>query len=143
MISSRNRRVRAAGRTDVQRLAAGELVYTGALRTNLAAVLRTVRLTGCAEPVPIAAEQFAVSADAHRLLGHLRAEQCTLSFPDGRGAGLPDVRRRLARLVCADPGDVTDGDLEGIAAAAFEAQVDAIAAVLSSRATKCFRIRSR
>ena len=33
-------RVAAAGRTDLDRLLAGELVYTGALRTNLAAIAR-------------------------------------------------------------------------------------------------------
>ncbi len=40
----------AAGRTDVERLLAGELVYTGALRTNIAAVLSHVPIGG--RPVP-------------------------------------------------------------------------------------------
>ena len=39
-------RVAAAGRTDLDRLLAGELVYTGALRTNLAAIAPRVPVRG-------------------------------------------------------------------------------------------------
>jgi uncharacterized hydantoinase/oxoprolinase family protein len=40
------------------------------------------------------------------------------------------VRSRLARVVCADPEQLADGDLEAIAAAVEEAQVASIAAAL-------------
>ena len=56
--------VTARGRTDVERLLAGELVYTGALRTNVAAVLSHVPLGG--KPCPVSSELFAISADARR-----------------------------------------------------------------------------
>ena len=36
-------RVAATGRNDLERLQAGELVYTGVLRTNLAAIARACR----------------------------------------------------------------------------------------------------
>jgi (4-(4-[2-(gamma-L-glutamylamino)ethyl]phenoxymethyl)furan-2-yl)methanamine synthase len=118
----------AEGRTDLERLLAGELVYTGALRTNIAAVLSHVPVEG--RPCPVSSELFAITADAHLLRGNLTPEQCTCTFPDGRGAAPAEVRSRLARVVCADPKQLADGDLEAIAAAVEEAQVAAIASAL-------------
>jgi probable H4MPT-linked C1 transfer pathway protein len=120
--------VAARGRTDLERLRAGELLYTGALRTNLAAVLTHVPIG--AQRCPVASELFAIAADAHLLRGNLAPEQCTCTFPDGRGGSPGEVRARLARVVCADPGELADDDLEAIAAAVQEAQVEAIAAAL-------------
>ncbi len=120
--------VAARGRTDVERLLAGELVYTGALRTNIAAIVASVPIGG--RPCPVSSELFAISADAHLLRGSLTAEQCTCSFPDDRGTSRPEVRSRLARVVCADPEQLGDGDLEAMAASVHEAQVAAIAAAL-------------
>jgi (4-(4-[2-(gamma-L-glutamylamino)ethyl]phenoxymethyl)furan-2-yl)methanamine synthase len=117
--------VAARGRTDVERLLAGELVYTGALRTNIAAALSHVPIGG--EPCPVSSELFAISADAHLLRGSLSPEQCTCTFPDGRGTSLPEVRSRLARVVCADPEQLAPGDLEAIAGAVEEAQIASIA----------------
>jgi probable H4MPT-linked C1 transfer pathway protein len=118
----------AVGHTDVERLVAGELVYTGALRTNVAAVLSHVPVG--AQPCPVSAELFAITADAHLLRGDLTAGQCTCSFPDGRGTAPAEVRARLARVVCADPDQLHDGDLEAIAAAVEAAQVESIATAL-------------
>jgi hypothetical protein len=118
----------AEGRTDLGRLLAGELVYTGALRTNIAAVLSQVPIGG--RPCPVTAELFAIAADAHLLRGSLSPEQCTCSFPDDRGTSPSEVRSRLARVVCADPEQLADGDLEAIAGAVEEAQVASIAAAL-------------
>ena len=105
--------VAARGRTDLERLLAGELVYTGALRTNVAAVVSHVPIGG--RPCPVSSELFAIAADAHLLRGALTPEQCTCTFPDDRGAAPGEVRARLARVVCADPEQLADGDLEAIA----------------------------
>jgi len=118
----------AEGRTDLERLLAGELVYTGALRTNIAAVVSHVPIGG--RPCPVTAELFAIAADAHLLRGKLAPEQCTCSFPDDRGTSPEEVRARLARVVCADPEQLADGDLEAIAAAVEEAQLTSITAAL-------------
>ena len=120
--------VAARGRTDVERLLAGELIYTGALRTNIAAVVSSVPIGG--ELCPVSSELFAISADAHLLRGSLTAEQCTCTFPDDRGTSPAEVRSRLARVVCADPEQLADGDLEAIADAVHDAQVTAITAGL-------------
>ncbi len=126
--------VAARGRTDLERLRAGELVYTGALRTNLAAALSHVPIGG--EPCPVSSELFAISADAHLLRGNLTPAQCTCSFPDDRGTSLPEVRSRLARVVCADPEQLAARDLDAIAAAVEEAQVSAIAVALARVAAR-------
>jgi probable H4MPT-linked C1 transfer pathway protein len=118
----------ARGRTDVERLLSGELVYTGALRTNVAAIVSHVPIGG--QPCPVSSELFAISADAHLLRGSLTPEECTCTFPDGRGASLAEARARLARVVCADPEQLDDGDIEAIAAAVEEAQIAAIAGAL-------------
>jgi probable H4MPT-linked C1 transfer pathway protein len=120
--------VAARGRTDLERLRHGELVYTGALRTNVATIVSQVPLGG--RPCPVAAEAFAIAADAHLLRGSLNPAQCTCSFPDGRGPTDAAVRSRLARVVCADPDQLAAGDLEAMAAAVHDAQVAAIAAAL-------------
>lgn len=122
-------KIAARGRTDLERLLEGELVYTGALRTNIAAVLSRVPIGG--ELCPVSSGLFAIAADAHLLRGNLAPELCTCTFPDGRGASLREVQSRLARVVCADPAQLADGDLEAIAAAVEEAQVASIAAALN------------
>ena len=118
----------AEGRTDLERLLEGELVYTGALRTSIAAVLSHVPIGG--RPCPVTAELFAITADAHLLRGNLAPEQCTCSFPDDRGTSPAEVRSRLARVVCADPEQLAEGDLEAIADAVEEAQLAAITTAL-------------
>jgi (4-(4-[2-(gamma-L-glutamylamino)ethyl]phenoxymethyl)furan-2-yl)methanamine synthase len=119
-------RVAAVGRTDLDRLLAGELVYTGVLRTNLAAIARRVpvRRRWC----PVASELFAISADVHLILGHLGPDACTCSTPDGRPATVECARERVARLVCADAEQLGAGEIEAIAAYLHGEQVRQIAA---------------
>jgi probable H4MPT-linked C1 transfer pathway protein len=128
-------RLAAQGRTDVQRLLTGELVYTGALRTNVAAIVSEVPIGG--RPCPVSSELFAIAADAHLLRGELSPTQCTCTFPDGRGPGPEHVRARLARVVCADPEQLAPGDLEAIATAVADAQVAGIAEALARVAVRC------
>ena len=88
--------VAARGRTDPERLLARELVYTGAVRTNVAAVVPHVPLWG--GQCPVASEWFALSGDAHvlasgrRFPGRLaRFDPCTRV--DGSG-WTARIRRR-------------------------------------------------
>jgi probable H4MPT-linked C1 transfer pathway protein len=114
-------RVAVAGRSDLDRLLAGELVYTGALRTNLAAVAPRVPVRG--RWCPVASEQFAISADVHVILGHLAPEAYTCPTPDGRPASIACARERVARLVCADAEQLEPGEIETIAAYLHSEQV--------------------
>jgi (4-(4-[2-(gamma-L-glutamylamino)ethyl]phenoxymethyl)furan-2-yl)methanamine synthase len=105
--------VAASGRNDLERLLAGELVYTGALRTNLAAVAARVpvRRDWC----PVASELFAITADVHLILGQLPPEAYTCPTPDGRAASVECARERVARLVCADVEQLDAGEITAIA----------------------------
>jgi hypothetical protein len=105
-------RVAATGRTDLDRLLAGELVYTGALRTNLAAIAQRVPVGG--RPCPVASELFAISADVHLILGHISDYGCPT--PDGRPPTVDSARERVARLVCADAEQLSAPEIDAIAA---------------------------
>ena len=107
-------RVVAVGRTDVDRLLAGELVYTGALRTNLATIAPRVPVRGSA--CPVASELFGISADIHLILGHLTSGEYTCATPDGRPATVEFARERVARLVCADAEQMAAEEIDAIAA---------------------------
>ena len=127
-------RVAAVGRTDLDRLLAGELVYTGALRTNLAAIAPRVPVRGCW--CPVASELFAISADVHLILGHLTREAYTCATPDGRPASVEHARERVARLVCADAEQLAAEEIDAIAAflhAEQGRQIEAAARRVSAR----------
>jgi probable H4MPT-linked C1 transfer pathway protein len=121
-------RVAAGGHTDLDRLLAGELVYTGVLRTNLAAVAPRVPVRG--RWCPVASELFAISADVHLILGHLAPEAYTCPTPDGRAASVEAARDRVARLVCADAEQLDLSEVEAIAAYLHAAQVRQIEAAV-------------
>jgi probable H4MPT-linked C1 transfer pathway protein len=107
-------RVAATAHTDLERMQAGELVYTGALRTNLAAIAPRVpvRAGWC----PVASESFAISGDVHLVLGHLSEEAYDCPTPDGRPATVAFARERIARLVCSDTEQLDAREIDAIAA---------------------------
>lgn len=114
-------RVAAEGRTDMDRLASGELVFTGVLRTNLAAIVQSAPVAG--RICRVASECFAVSGDVHLIVGDLKVEEYTCSTPDGRPPSLASARGRLARLVCADIEMLSDLEIDGLARWIRERQV--------------------
>jgi probable H4MPT-linked C1 transfer pathway protein len=119
-------RVVAGGRTDLDRLLAGELVYTGALRTNLATIAPRVPVRGSS--CPVASELFAISADVQLILGHLTPGAYTCATPDGRAATVEFARERVARLVCADAEQLATEEIDAIAAFLHSEQVGQIEA---------------
>ena len=118
-------RVAARGRTDPARLRTGELVYTGALRTPVCAIVRSVPLRG--RRCRVAAELFAIVADVHLWRGGIEEGDYTCETPDGRGRGRSEAGARLARMVCADLEMVGPGDITAIAEHVARAQVRQIA----------------
>ena len=93
-------RVAARGKTDPARLRSGELIYTGTLRTPICAIVRTLPRRG--RRCRVAAEHFAIAADAHLWRGSIEAADYTCDTPDGRGRSRLEAGARLARMVCAD-----------------------------------------
>jgi probable H4MPT-linked C1 transfer pathway protein len=85
---------------DAGRLASGELVYTGVVRTPLMALASEIALAG--RTVGVMAEWFASSADVYRVLGELPDDVDLHPSADG-GPKTPDASlRRLARMVGCD-----------------------------------------
>jgi (4-(4-[2-(gamma-L-glutamylamino)ethyl]phenoxymethyl)furan-2-yl)methanamine synthase len=114
-------RVAASGHNDLERLLAGELVYTGVLRTNLAAIAPRVPVRGgwC----PVSSEYFAISADVHLVLDHLTPAAYDCPTPDGRPATVGFARERIARLVCADVEQLDADEVDAIAAFLYGEQL--------------------
>jgi (4-(4-[2-(gamma-L-glutamylamino)ethyl]phenoxymethyl)furan-2-yl)methanamine synthase len=114
-------RVSVSGRTDLERLASGELIYTGVLRTNLAAIVQSVPLGG--RYCRVASEYFAISGDVNLILGKLNPQAYTCTTPDGQSPSIESARRRLARLVCADVEMLSPTAIDEIAAYIYDQQV--------------------
>jgi probable H4MPT-linked C1 transfer pathway protein len=128
-------RVAARGRTDPTRLLTGELVYTGAVRTPVEALVREVPLwDGCAL---VSAEGFATVGDAHLWLGALSPSQYTAPTADGRPPSREHAGERLARVVCGDREMLEDAAIDRIARAITEAQLDAVAAGIRRVRASC------
>jgi probable H4MPT-linked C1 transfer pathway protein len=81
-----------AGRTDTERLRTGELVYTGARRTPVCALLGPEG----------AAELFATMLDVYLLLGRIGEDENDFATADGRAATKPFAHVRLARMIGGD-----------------------------------------
>ena len=97
------------GKTDFDRSATGELVYTGTLRTNLASFLDKVELKG--KEYRVASELFAQTADVYTVLGLICENDYVCDTFDGEGKSKTDCARRIARIVCADLEMLSEEDI--------------------------------
>lgn len=123
-----------AGFTDFERLLRSELVYSGILRTNLAALLDKVELEkGTART---ASELFATTADAYLLFGKIDEGLYTCETADGAGRSKIEAMRRLARLVCADLSEITEKEILEIAAQVEKKQISNLVEALSEVAER-------
>jgi len=127
-------RVAAKGRTDLERLQSGELVYTGTLRTNLAALTRRVPVNGVLTPV--SAEYFASTGDVHLILKHISEDEFTVETADGRGRSIGEAYARLARIVCADVEMLSREALDKIAMYLYKVQLKQIVGALNKVLTR-------
>jgi probable H4MPT-linked C1 transfer pathway protein len=117
--------VAARGLTDPARLASGELLYLGALRTPVEAIVREVPLGD--SMAGVSAESFALAGDVYLWLGDLTATDYTVPTPDGRAADRAGARDRLARVVCADGEMLDDAAIDAIARHVARAQAERVA----------------
>lgn len=113
--------VSAFGKTDLEKLMNGELVYTGSLRTNIAAIVRSMPLRdGVAS---VSSELFAQSGDAHLVLGNITEQEYTVETADGRGKTRAEALARLARVVCADTEMLSEQEIMQFAMYIYDQQV--------------------
>jgi probable H4MPT-linked C1 transfer pathway protein len=124
-----NGQVVAHGKTDLDKLFCGELVYTGSLRTNVAAIVQSIPLRfGVAG---VASELFALSGDVHLVLGNITEQQYTCETADGRGKNVGEALARLARVVCADTEILTRKEIISMAEYICDHQILQVAKSLS------------
>ena len=127
--------VAAVGWNDPDRLASGELVYTGALRTPTEAIASHIWMKG--RKYGVSAEVFALSGDVHVWRNELSPADYTVPTPDGRGTDRRAAGERLRRVICADPELVDDAGVSEIAEALARAQVARIAeSIIRVRASR-------
>src|SRR6266581_3902897 len=101
--------IAARGSTDAERLACGELVYTGLVRSFVMAIAERAPVAG--SWTPLVAENFANMADVYRLLENLADGVDQMPTADGRPKTLAASRARLARMVGRDVADGQDWTL--------------------------------
>jgi (4-(4-[2-(gamma-L-glutamylamino)ethyl]phenoxymethyl)furan-2-yl)methanamine synthase len=92
--------IAARGYTDAERLACGELVYTGLVRSFVMAVAERAPVAG--NWTALVNENFATMADVHRLLDQLPEGADQMATADGRAKTVAASRARLARMVGRD-----------------------------------------
>ncbi len=113
--------VAARGYTDAERLATGELVYTGLVRSFLMASAERAPFRGAW--TTLINENFANMADVYRVLGTLPAHADLMGTADGREKTRKASLARLARMVGADAADADDAAWTALARWFAEMQV--------------------
>jgi len=116
--------VAAKGKTDLEKLICGELVYTGSLRTNIAAITQTIPIKG--STASVSSELFATSGDVHLILNNIRETDFTSETADGRGKSIAEACTRLSRVVCADTEMLTQKEIADIAKYVWLRQISQI-----------------
>lgn len=118
-----------ASTTDFKRLLTSELVYMGTLRTNIATLVNKVNLKqGVCR---VSSELFTTTGDVYLLLGDIMPQTYTCTTADGAGKSKLETMRRLARLVCADIGEISEDDVMEIAHQVKEKQISLLAEAIS------------
>jgi probable H4MPT-linked C1 transfer pathway protein len=120
-----NWQVAAQGKTDLEKLMCGELVYTGSLRTNVAAIVHSIPVKNGVAGV--ASELFALSGDVHLALDHITEKDYTCETADGRGKTRPEALARLARVVCSDTEMLTQQEIVNMAKYIYDKQIGQVA----------------
>ncbi len=105
--------VLATGRTDLQRLRAGELVYVGGRRTPLAMLAPEIAVNASRLRVP--AELFATTLDLGLITVALTGDEEDLDTANGRPATRAEALHRVARQLCADMEEVDEATVHGAA----------------------------
>jgi len=118
-----------AGRTDVERLQSGELVYTGWKRTPVAAVAPDVAFRG--GRCPLASELFATARDIH-LLTEAVGERDDEETANGGPASIEGAYDRLVRMLCCDRDEMTLDEARAIASELSGRQAAQISAAIEA-----------
>ncbi len=109
---------------DLERLVAGELVYTGVERSPVCALVQSLPYRGAR--CGVAQELFATTRDVHLLLGNLPEDPLDHHTADHRPASVAAAHRRLARMLCADRSQFSLDEVRSWAREIAQVQLDLI-----------------
>ncbi|MEJ2272298.1 MAG: hydantoinase/oxoprolinase family protein [Candidatus Bathyarchaeota archaeon] len=119
-----NGKIIAKGKTDLEKLQNGELVYTGSLRTNVATIINWIPING--KITKVSSELFAQSGDIHMILDNICENDYITETSDNRGKTKIESMARLARVVCADIEMLTEQQITDMAHFVYDKQVNQI-----------------
>lgn len=125
IIPIKNGKECAIGKSDFDRSATGELVYTGTLRTNLASFLDKIEFDG--KKYRVASELFAQTADVYMVLDLISEDDYVCDTFDGESKSKIDCAKRIARVVCADLEMLSMDDIVEISEFIHQKQIEQIA----------------
>ena len=125
IIPIKNGKECAIGKSDFDRSATGELVYTGTLRTNLASFLDKIELNN--KSYRVASELFAQTADVYRVLDLITEDDYVCDTFDGESKSKTDCAKRIARVVCADLEILSKEDIIEMSEYIHQKQIEQIA----------------
>jgi uncharacterized hydantoinase/oxoprolinase family protein len=106
------------------------LLYTGVIRSPLAAVAPRIKLDHC--PINLAQENFATMLDVYLVLERIAERDSRLHTADGRAADIPSAFRRLAKMICCDLTEVSRDILVQMAIQAAEQHAELIGSAIES-----------
>ena len=118
-------RVAAVGYSDAERLASGELIYTGLTRSFVMSLASRAPFRG--GWTPLMNEYFASSADVHRILDDLPEGADKMATADGREKTVEASRARLARMIGREADEGAASEWNGLALWFSETQIRQIA----------------
>ncbi len=118
------------GRTDLERLQSGELVYSGVRRTPLFAITPSVKVFG--KPTPLAAELFATTQDVSLLLGDCTENPGSTETANSRPFTITESLNRVARSVCSDCDQLSGSEIIEIARQVRVSHIKGLAVAMKS-----------
>ncbi|MCD4840561.1 MAG: H4MPT-linked C1 transfer pathway protein [Methanosarcinales archaeon] len=129
VIPIKNGRIKV-GRSDLERLKSGELIYSGILRTNVSCLLDGIKMRG--GDCKISSEHFSTTADVYLIIGRIKKEDIGCEslnrycypFTGEEEKNRISAMRRLARVLCSDLEEIGADNVVHIAEQVEEAQVN-------------------
>ncbi len=125
IIPIKNGKQCSKGKSDFERLATGELIYTGTLRTNLASFIDKIPLNN--KKYRVSSELFAQTADIYMILDLISEKDYICDTLDGKGKSKDHCMKRIARLLCADTEILNKKDIIQISKFIHKTQISQIA----------------
>ena len=119
-----------SNQNDFERLSNGQLVYAGVGRTPVFGILSELNLRGSV--ITIARENFATLADVFRWRKEIPEDFDSTATADGRPASRAHSGKRIARLVCADSGELETDEIDSISSQVKAAFISLIAQQLQN-----------